>query len=165
MNQEQSEPLDLGMSSMKSSSREQQDSYRKTLAASWVGSQGELPADQCIEDIFAGGDGWGNRDGPDSGGFASSDAEYLQVPTLPNHRKVFSSLGRGHHRQRSQNDKPNTDNRNRGGAISSGRSSPEPTVHSSSSDDHLRGRRRMNEVSEIDLREDLKSWEVRTSDG
>ncbi|KAK9466972.1 N-terminal C2 in EEIG1 and EHBP1 proteins-domain-containing protein [Lipomyces arxii] len=32
--------------------------YRKTLTASWQRQEGELPAEECIEDIFAGGDGW-----------------------------------------------------------------------------------------------------------
>lgn len=35
-----------------------QDMYRKSLAASWSRHPGELPADECIENIFAGGDGW-----------------------------------------------------------------------------------------------------------
>lgn len=37
---------------------EVQDVYRRALAASWAGQPGELPADECIEDIFGGGDGW-----------------------------------------------------------------------------------------------------------
>ncbi|KAK2060942.1 hypothetical protein LY76DRAFT_624921 [Colletotrichum caudatum] len=37
---------------------EVQDMYRRALAASWSCQPGELPADQCIEDIFSGGDGW-----------------------------------------------------------------------------------------------------------
>ncbi|KAI8627960.1 hypothetical protein F5Y19DRAFT_440539 [Xylariaceae sp. FL1651] len=40
---------------------EAQDMYRRALAASWDCQPGELPADECIEDIFAGGNGW--RDG------------------------------------------------------------------------------------------------------
>ncbi|RYP07951.1 hypothetical protein DL765_008972 [Monosporascus sp. GIB2] len=39
---------------------EVQDMYRRTLAASWACQPGELPADECIEDIFSGGDGWRN---------------------------------------------------------------------------------------------------------
>lgn len=35
-----------------------QDLYRRTLAASWSRQASELPADECIEDIFSGGDGW-----------------------------------------------------------------------------------------------------------
>lgn len=34
------------------------DMYRRTLAASWACQPGELPADECIEDIFQGGDGF-----------------------------------------------------------------------------------------------------------
>ncbi|KAI0172444.1 N-terminal C2 in EEIG1 and EHBP1 proteins-domain-containing protein [Hypoxylon sp. FL1284] len=37
---------------------ELQDMYRRSLAASWACQRGELPADECIEDIFSGGDGW-----------------------------------------------------------------------------------------------------------
>lgn len=44
---------------------ELQDMYRLALAASWAcGGSGELAADKCVEDIFAGGDGWGNRPQP-----------------------------------------------------------------------------------------------------
>lgn len=37
---------------------ELQDMYRRSLAAQWASQPGELPADQCIEDIFAGGEGF-----------------------------------------------------------------------------------------------------------
>ncbi|RYP11299.1 hypothetical protein DL764_000117 [Monosporascus ibericus] len=43
---------------------EVQDMYRRTLAASWACQPGELPADECIEDIFSGGDGWRNSHKP-----------------------------------------------------------------------------------------------------
>lgn len=46
---------------------ELQDMYRRALAASWACQPGELPADQCIEDIFSGGDGFG-PDGVCGGG-------------------------------------------------------------------------------------------------
>ncbi|OIW31361.1 hypothetical protein CONLIGDRAFT_615009 [Coniochaeta ligniaria NRRL 30616] len=35
-----------------------QDMYRRSLAASWASTPGEMPADECIEDIFSGGDGF-----------------------------------------------------------------------------------------------------------
>ena len=41
--------------------RELQDTYRRTLAASFAAQAGELPADECIESIFAGGDGWRDK--------------------------------------------------------------------------------------------------------
>jgi hypothetical protein len=37
---------------------EVQDMYRRALAASWASQPGELPADRCIEDLFAGGEGF-----------------------------------------------------------------------------------------------------------
>lgn len=37
---------------------EVQDMYRRALAASWACQPDELPADECIEDIFAGGNGF-----------------------------------------------------------------------------------------------------------
>lgn len=38
---------------------EAQDLYRRNLAAHFSSQPGELRADEVIEDIFAGGDGWG----------------------------------------------------------------------------------------------------------
>jgi len=52
---------DLDIMPLASRSREvgaKQDMYRGTLAASWHLQAGELNAEECIEDIFAGGDGW-----------------------------------------------------------------------------------------------------------
>ena len=52
---------DLDILTLASRSRElgvRQDMYRGTLAASWHLQAGELDAEECIEDIFAGGDGW-----------------------------------------------------------------------------------------------------------
>ncbi|KAF3933443.1 hypothetical protein ABW19_dt0208532 [Dactylella cylindrospora] len=49
------------LSNAPSHSRERdriQDIYRKSLAASWQLQTGELNAVDCIENIFAGGDGW-----------------------------------------------------------------------------------------------------------
>ncbi|KAL1589749.1 hypothetical protein WHR41_01675 [Cladosporium halotolerans] len=43
---------------------EMQDMYRRALAAYWSAQPGELKADEAIEDIFAGGDGWGGRGRP-----------------------------------------------------------------------------------------------------
>jgi hypothetical protein len=43
---------------------ELQDMYRLSLAASWAAQVGELPPDQCIENIFAGGDGWKYKTAP-----------------------------------------------------------------------------------------------------
>lgn len=64
------------MPSLSNKSRETgeiQDMYRRNLAAYWTAQPGELRADECIENIFAGGDGWappkvgGNGNGSSSG--------------------------------------------------------------------------------------------------
>jgi len=55
------------LSSKSRDAGEMQDMYRRTLAASWVAQPGELDADDCIEDIFAGGDGWGSHLGKKGG--------------------------------------------------------------------------------------------------
>ncbi|KAI1154152.1 N-terminal C2 in EEIG1 and EHBP1 proteins-domain-containing protein [Nemania diffusa] len=54
---------------------EAQDMYRRALAASWDCHPGELHADECIEDIFAGGSGW--RDGISKPSSMSSHAKSL----------------------------------------------------------------------------------------
>lgn len=62
MNAEQAELSDDNghMPSLTSKTRdmnELQDTYRRTLAAAWSCTPGELPPDRLVEDIFAGGDG------------------------------------------------------------------------------------------------------------
>ncbi|KAB5528854.1 N-terminal C2 in EEIG1 and EHBP1 proteins-domain-containing protein [Coniochaeta sp. 2T2.1] len=51
---------------------EQQDVYRRALAASWASQPGEMPADECIEDIFSGGDGFRDDSNPKKKHQASS---------------------------------------------------------------------------------------------
>lgn len=53
------------LSSMNKENGEMQDMYRRTLTAFWASQPGELKADECIEDIFAGGDGWGKNGRPE----------------------------------------------------------------------------------------------------
>ena len=86
------------LSSKSRDAGEMQDMYRRTLAASWVAQPGELRADDCIEDIFCGGDGWGS---------------HLHAPN--NHVKISSSSAGedvdGH-------DQLGTDSRSRAGSSS-----------------------------------------------
>ncbi|KAL2180954.1 N-terminal C2 in EEIG1 and EHBP1 proteins-domain-containing protein [Thermothelomyces heterothallicus CBS 202.75] len=50
---------------------EVQDMYRRALAASWASQPGELSADQCIENIFSGGEGF---EPPPAAPFSSSSS-------------------------------------------------------------------------------------------
>ncbi|OHF03457.1 hypothetical protein CORC01_01176 [Colletotrichum orchidophilum] len=93
---------------------EVQDMYRRALAASWSCQPGELPADQCIEDIFSGGDGWQSgrtgRTGKktttfdlDNGGSLSSDEGGMNGTLRPSD---FRKLER---KQQQQLDPPQQD--------------------------------------------------------
>ena len=177
MTSEQGEPDDLGhMPSMSSKTRELgelQDIYRKTLAASWTCHQGELPADECIENIFAGGDGW--RLGEQKSG------SLLALPTVKRvedstedgesegesrrtsgHMRRFSGYRhgaaekhKGHVRTSSKPEETLTT----ADAVS-GRASIEQQVHLSQSEKKRKSHRRMHEVDESEAREDMRSWEI-----
>jgi hypothetical protein len=123
-----------------------QDMYRRTLAAFWTSQPGELKADECIEDIFSGGDGWGKngrpkvnaaRDGkhgdsedgdqsrPGSGsGTPSMDQDPTPRPTK-NSRSARKALG-----------------------MSTGRGKHDRT---------FQGKR---EIDELDVVNDLRSWTI-----
>ena len=170
---EQGEPDDLGqLPSMSSKSRELgelQDMYRRALAASWGAQPGELPADECIEDIFAGGDGWSKqakRTAPvtpgafeeDDGSGSVSDNESMRTPrpkrsTLSFARHAFTkpiskreSLGKG-------------DRARMGMDGESGRRGVEHHAQQSKVDE-THSHEHMHEVDEFDIREDLRSWRI-----
>ena len=160
MNQEQREPDDIGRlptmpTRLSREAGEHQEIYRKTLAAGW--SSQDLPADECIEDIFAGGDGWGGilhtPDSSTNDGNDTDDTEHLQVPGV-------SKKGRQHRRYVSRG-RISSGARNHFINSDSGRATPENPTPSSSSDDRSNPvSRRRNEVSELEMREDLRSWNI-----
>ncbi|KAF2455836.1 N-terminal C2 in EEIG1 and EHBP1 proteins-domain-containing protein [Lineolata rhizophorae] len=84
---EQGDTEDVGhIPSLSNKSRELgelQDMYRRTLTASWAAQPGELKADECIEDIFAGGDGWGDKNAvyPNEGQKSGSGNSGTVTPT------------------------------------------------------------------------------------
>lgn len=115
---------------------EMQDMYRRTLAAYWASQPGELKADECIEDIFAGGDGWGKSGPPQSiqltshlGSGASTPGAEAEDETRQNHDRgerhgLFFGGSRHHHNHKH----------------------------------HLPPRKRHGEVDEFEVREDLRGW-------
>ncbi|WPJ58746.1 hypothetical protein SMAC4_01373 [Sordaria macrospora] len=86
---------------------ELQDCYRRVLAASWESQPGELTADQCIEDIFSGGDGFrtdmssaANTPSPISrgrGGYSNNASTFGDDGLRLGHRKKRSFGGRHEH--------------------------------------------------------------------
>ena len=171
MNSEQVEPDDVGhMPTMSNKlSRdigELQDMYRKTLAASWSSHLHELPADHCIEDIFSGGDGWGKHKN-DVPTLESSENEEdvesegdRQVPPITSRRETQNFSRRGHLKQRSHGRPDPKSEETSGASGGSGRSHPDQHAQSSSSDDRRKPARKRPEITEFDLVEDLRSWQI-----
>ncbi|QUC20252.1 uncharacterized protein UV8b_04493 [Ustilaginoidea virens] len=93
---------------------EVQDLYRRTLAASWSRHPNELPVDECIEDIFSGGNGWKTKkqsqsnadsDGEDPGnnGDTLRPSDFRRY--LKHQRSRSSNLGRHRHTHSASSDK------------------------------------------------------------
>ena len=139
---------------------ELQDMYRRALAASWAANSSELPADKCIEDIFNGGDGWKYEKNERPGTPRIIDENSASDEHLHRHQRNFSS-GSSH----SQSTITVTRNKNRIGHKHNGsRESLEPdTGHETSSESSDRGRtgfRKVKEIDEFDVRDDLVAWQL-----
>jgi hypothetical protein len=165
------------MPSLSSKSRETgelQDMYRRTLAAYWAAQPGELKADECIEDIFAGGDGWGGKDhstphsprrdqlaiGEESDDQRGAGDSHLS--SLSNSRNMTSKTGKGvADSVKSLRHSHHSRHRSAGKADGvSGRGSIEQQAN------HLKAEAERNkgkssyEVDELELREDMRSWNI-----
>lgn len=171
MSSEQVEPDDLGnMPSMSSKTREigeLQDMYRRTLAASWAAQAGELPADECIEDIFAGGDGWAKDQpgGTGSGVKRRGDDEHVESGAdrrvmLGRHKRKPSGFVRHAVNKVRSHELKHSDGEDVSGV--SGRAGIEQQVQSNSEKGTLQGydHMRAREIDEFEAREDLRSWEI-----
>lgn len=171
---------------------ELQDMYRRTLAAYWAAQPGELKADECIEDIFAGGDGWGDRHKP-------YPSAMLQVEK-PMAGRMADGMGAREDSSRSSDSSPGpfhrkdkhhvrvasgeslfhrtTDNRPRSngqgavkkgdvGQIGSGggvkgRASLEQQARQLKAGAEEQGQKHVREVDELEIRDDLRSWRLPT---
>jgi hypothetical protein len=143
------DPVLPNLSSRNKEAGEMQDMYRRTLAAFWASQPGELRADECIEDIFGGGDGWGKNGRPEitdqkdgqqgagnEGGFGGTSSRPGSGATTPNPQetdtpKMAPSPGRGmmgRHHQKHAKRKPQ--------------------------------RKVPGELDEFDVRDDLVSWRI-----
>jgi hypothetical protein len=140
---------------------ELQDMYRRALAASWASQPGELPADQCVEEIFAGGDGWkadakiaprGTQDRTNMSGEDLHMHRHHRTQSGASTKSQSTITGKGsgrfgHKHSRSKD------------TIDHVQSGPNET----SSEGSERGRpgfRRANEVDELEMREDLMAWRL-----
>ena len=151
--------------SMSSNARESgrlQDMYRRTLAASWLAQAGELPADKCIEDIFAGGDGWGTDQ---LGGSTEEEDEESDGDsrTLRGHRRHTSGTGSRGTLKPTRQERKSSKCEPRTTGVVSGRGSIADHIQSgSNAKNHTH--RWMHEVDEFTSREDLRSWQISSFD-
>lgn len=149
---------------------ELQDMYRRTLAAYWSAQPGELKADECIEDIFAGGDGWGDREKPysyqhqhqhqhqqrqqpvrfaagdSSSSVSESEARHMRGSNSSTHRKSHETL------------RPGDAHAKAAGVRSRGSLGLEQQASQMKAEAARARHRPHHEVDEFDLREDLCSW-------
>jgi len=152
------------MVSLNKSSKESgqvQDLYRRTLSAYWTSQPGDLRADECIEDIFAGGDGWGDKNRP-----SHAPTERPRVGrnrltrrdkdrgTTRHDHSVDSltrtrTFRRGEHRRQSSQ-----------GSISTERTRLEQDVDGMKAEKASKPGDNAYEVNEFDFREDLRSWNI-----
>lgn len=158
---------------------EAQDIYRRTLAATWACQAGELAPDKLIEDLFCGGDGGKmksptnpthheSRLSPREESLGSSSSEEIRRPVTPRSQHLTPQMAHNNgHRRGGSADGGNTNGLLGGaaplGAVS-GRSSIEQQMHASQHDHHnsrRRDRTDYHELTEFDLRDDLRSWQVR----
>lgn len=159
---EQGDSDDIGTApSLSVKSRETgelQDMYRRTLAAYWSAQPGELKADECIEDIFAGGTGWGDREKPyDSQQrglrFVTGDSNGSLSESDSRHQRGGGSIARKSHETLRPGDTLSSSGTVRG------RSSFEQQAQQMKVEAGKR-RRPHYEVDEFAVRQDLCSWKL-----
>lgn len=148
--------------------------YRRTVAANWTAMPGALAADRVLEDIFSGGDGWGSKIGGGEGGKtpgregngALSDDENNSY-----HRRKHSKWSQGFAKRRpdhlKRHSKESLSRRSvedlHGGSRAlgvRGRASFEQQTQHMKEDAEIGHNRHANEMDEMGLREDLRSWKI-----
>ena len=131
---EQDEDGYIPSASLSRDQGEMQDIYRRTLEASWTAQNGELNADECIEDIFTGGDGWKKRPS--------------LKPSVTTHLSGSDS----------ENGTPRQTPRPRAHFRTASAKSQDPFVDSAP--DFTNYQLTQHQVDEIRMRDDLKSWTI-----
>jgi hypothetical protein len=172
-----------------SKSRDQgelQDMYRRALAASWAAQTDELSADQCIEDIFNGGNGWKDTYSPSTNPTHLPSTPRLNTYTQHSsheHTSDDDRQGRRHHRTPSGSSTKSGNTIRKKSSLRTMKahkhSQSQETMHNmgrlvdgqagseSGSGSNLsersnisHGMRRAKQVEEFDMREDLVAWKL-----
>jgi len=147
--------------------------YRRTLAADWTCQPGEMSADRCIEDIFAGGDGWGNcvdgqGDSPTSdrlmpGDYSASlsDSEARAALKNSKQRNWSGFFGRRHQKRRSIPERIDREEvlqmRDTSHGVK-GRGSFDQQVVEMKTESEKERSRLTHDLDEFEIRDDLRCW-------
>lgn len=142
----------MSMPSLSSTNREMgemQDMYRRTLAAYWASQPGELKADECVEDIFSGGDGWGKHGRP------GRVDDHAGVQPGSGSSTPAKSDGEGHRIGNSKTNEMGMDLQGRGIMSVAGH---QKNVKFGGK--RTLPRKGAGEIDEFDVRDDLKMWRI-----
>ncbi|EED20059.1 conserved hypothetical protein [Talaromyces stipitatus ATCC 10500] len=146
-----------------------QDMYRRTLAASWTTQDDELLPDQLIEDIFAGGRGVrssarsgarSERADYDDDGSISDTASRTTVQENRADGNTNNKRPKSVMSSRSRTDLRDTESM----LSSSGGGSGRGSLESSFQEKAWKSSKATHEISEFDVRDDLRTWEITVND-
>lgn len=150
------------MSSKTREHREFQDMYRRNLTAHWTAQPGEPRADECIENIFAGGDGWGLQ--PDSYNHVA-DQKHGDGDRNQASRHSHARSRSGGFFKSTSTPPPSSTFRSKGPGPPvlsgvSGRASLEQHANNMKAEADATTNQLPYEVDEFAIREDLRSWKL-----
>ncbi|KAJ5746400.1 hypothetical protein N7520_011582 [Penicillium odoratum] len=146
-----------------------QDMYRRTLAASWMSRACDLPADKLIEELFAGSSCWNNDAHNASETGESHTSAFLSVEAAERQTRSGKGLSPSFERR----PKSSTSNHSHGsGKTPDSLSTLGTSQKGRDLDYHLydgkgqswKSRNAEHELSEFDVREDLRSWEFASTE-
>jgi hypothetical protein len=140
--------------------------YRRTLAASWAAQAGELPADECIENIFAGGNGWRDQNARGISQIGAEQVESIIGDFQKGHRKGKSSGGLfGFVRPTPKPRSPTKARKQPNLTATSPSTGSSGESDSKNVNDGVPTQRNLpySGVKEMDVREDLQSWSLPSS--
>lgn len=157
---------------------EHQDMYRRALAAYWTAQPGEMPADECIEDLFAGGDGWVDKHGMKSppkirlDDSASGDDNlhrhhhpHLQTPRRHHRRTLSGGSGKSQSTITGQNKTSHMAHKRSGSNVAADAAfavaQSSGTDSGKDNNNHVRaGFKPAHDLDEFEIREDLVAWSL-----
>ncbi|KAL2871128.1 putative respiratory complex assembly protein Rmp1 [Aspergillus lucknowensis] len=168
---EQAEADDMGqLPSINTQSREvadMQEMYRRTLAASWTSHSDDPPADKLIEELFCGSVGWADPRGSDSLTQAEGHPNERSPSCDPGTTEQTGSrrlLSPGFERRARSSSRHRNGNKARDfppTIVPSGKSGGiERQLYDNIKGKNWRNRNTEQELSEFDVRDDLRSWEI-----